>query len=229
MSLFLKFSKLSRPLTSRRVHSAANPEGGFRRAWALIGRPLRWIYWLPLGLGFTQYFYTLKTIRGRSMQPTLNPDTSSWDDIVVFDRYSINSGEPIRKGDVVALRDPLDSRKMIVKRIVAGAGDVVKTLPPYPDAEVFVPEGHVWVEGDEPFRTLDSNKFGPVPLALLDSKLMYIVWPLDRIGPLRPPISPISKRGASRDFRWYSDMAAFEREQRRQSRVTTRSTTTSHS
>jgi hypothetical protein len=23
----------------------------------------------------------------------------------------------------------------------------VKTLPPYPDAEVIVPEGHVWVEG----------------------------------------------------------------------------------
>jgi inner membrane protease subunit 2 len=99
--------------------------------------------------------------------------------------------------------------------------------------------------GDEPFRTLDSNKFGPVgryapkiicsnaspqvPLALLDSKLMYIIWPLDRMGPLRPPISPVSKRGTSRDFRWYSDMAAFEREQRRQSRVTTRSTTTSHS
>ncbi|KAG1863419.1 peptidase S24/S26A/S26B/S26C [Suillus tomentosus] len=230
MSLFSKFLKLSgRPLTSRRIHSTTDPEGSSRRAWALIGRPLRWIYWLPLGLGFTQYFYTLKTVRGRSMQPTLNPDTSSWDDIVIFDRYSINSGEPIRKGDIVALRDPINSRKMLVKRVVAVAGDIVKTLPPYPDAEVFIPEGHVWVEGDEPFRTLDSNKFGPVPLALLDSKLMYIVWPLDRIGPLRPPISPVSKKGASRDFRWYSDMAAFEREQRRQSRVTTRSTTTSHS
>ncbi|KAG2135950.1 peptidase S24/S26A/S26B/S26C [Suillus bovinus] len=229
MSLFLKFSKLSRPFTSRRVHSATNPEGSSRRAWASISRPLRWFYWLPLGLGFTQYFYTLKTVRGRSMQPTLNPDTSSWDDIVIFDRYSINSREPIRKGDIVALRDPLDSRKMIVKRVVAVAGDVVKTLPPYPDAEVFIPEGHVWVEGDEPFRTLDSNKFGPIPLALLDSKLMYIVWPLDRIGPLRPPISPVSKRGSPRDFRWYSDMAAFEREQRRQSRVTTHTTTTSQS
>lgn len=162
------------------------------------------------------------------MQPTLNPDTSSWDDIVVFDRYSINFGEPVRKGDVVALRDPINGRKMLVKRIVAVAGDVVKTLPPYPDAEVFIPEGHVWVEGDEPFRTLDSNKFGPVPLALLDSKLKYIVWPLDRIGPLRPPVFPVSKKGVSRDFRWYSDMAALEREQRRQSRVTTRSTTTSH-
>jgi len=116
---------------------------------------------------------------------------------------------------------------MIVKRIIAVAGDVIKTLPPYPDAEVVVPEGHVWVEGDEPFRTLDSNKFGPVPLALLDSKLTYIIWPLDRIGPLRPPVPPVSKRGDPQDSRWYSDIAAFEREQRRQSRVTTRSTTLS--
>jgi inner membrane protease subunit 2 len=126
----------------------------------------------------------------------LNPDTSGWDDIVVFDRYAIHSGEPIRTGDIVALRyesllsmwdvtdiswlfsDPIDSRKMVVKRIVAVAGDAIKTLPPYPDAEVVIPEGHVWVEGetdivsiwvspdvelgDEPFRTLDSNKFGPV-------------------------------------------------------------------
>ena len=45
-------------------------------------------------------------------------------------------------------RDPINGRKMIVKRIVAVAGDVIKTLPPYPDAEVLVPEGHVWVEGE---------------------------------------------------------------------------------
>jgi signal peptidase I len=54
-------------------------------------------------------------------------------------------------------RDPIDGRKMLVKRIVAVAGDVVKTLPPYPDAEVFVPEGHVWVEGET--RRFHLNKF----------------------------------------------------------------------
>lgn len=51
---------------------------------------------------------------------------------------------------------------MIVKRVVAVADDVVQSLPPYPNTEVHVPEGHIWVEGDEPFRTLDSNTFGPV-------------------------------------------------------------------
>ncbi|KIJ70211.1 hypothetical protein HYDPIDRAFT_104890 [Hydnomerulius pinastri MD-312] len=181
---------------------------------------LRVLYWLPIGIAFTHYFYTLKTVRGRSMQPTLNPDTSGWDDIVVFDRFTVSTGRPIEKGDVVSLRDPVNSKKMIVKRVIAVAGDIVKTLPPYPDAEVLVPDGHVWVEGDEPFRTLDSNKFGPVPLALVDAKLSYIVWPPGRIGPLRPPAIPVTRMGAPRDSQWYSQMAAFERERKRQARVT---------
>ncbi|KAH0834772.1 LexA signal peptidase [Lanmaoa asiatica] len=157
-------------------------------------------------------------------QPTLNPDTSRWDDIVVFDRFSVHSGRPIAKGDVVSLRDPVDSRKMIVKRVVAVADDVVQALPPYPATEVLVPEGHIWVEGDEPFRTLDSNTFGPVPLGLVDAKLSYIIWPLHRLGPLQPPERPVSKIGVPRDSQWRDAMAAFEREGKRQARVTTVST-----
>ncbi|KAF9247185.1 peptidase S24/S26A/S26B/S26C [Melanogaster broomeanus] len=185
----------------------------------MLKRTFRVLYWLPLGIAFTHYFYTIKTVRGRSMQPTLNPDTSGWDDIVVFDRFTVVSGKPLEKGDVVALRDPMHGGKMIVKRIIAVSGDSVKTLPPYPDSEVLVPEGHIWVEGDEPFRTLDSNKFGPVPLALVDAKLSYIIWPLDRIGPLKPPAIPVTKMGTPRNSQWYSEMAAFERERKRQTRV----------
>jgi inner membrane protease subunit 2 len=183
-------------------------------------RPLRVLYWLPLGLAFTHYCYAIKTVRGRSMQPTLNPDTSPSHDVVVFDRLSVRSGRPIAIGDVVSLRDPVDSRKMIVKRVVALADDVVRTLPPYPDTEVLVPEGHIWVEGDEPFRTLDSNTFGPVPLGLVDAKLSYIIWPLHRAGPLKPPQRPVSKMGVPRDSQWRDAMAAFERERKRQARVT---------
>ncbi|KAN0085787.1 Peptidase S24/S26A/S26B/S26C [Tylopilus felleus] len=176
-------------------------------------------YWLPLGLAFTHYGYTIKTVRGRSMQPTLNPDTSAFDDIVLFDRLGVHSGRPIGKGDIVSLRDPVNSRKMIVKRVVAVAHDVVQTLPPYPDTEVLVPEGHIWVEGDEPFRTLDSNTFGPVPLGLVDAKLSYIIWPLHRVGSLKPPEKPVSKVGVPRDSRWRDAMATFDRERKRQARV----------
>ncbi|KAG9311787.1 LexA signal peptidase [Chiua virens] len=183
-------------------------------------RSLRVLYWLPLGIAFTHYCYTIKTVRGRSMQPTLNPDTSRSDDIVVFDRFSIRSGSSVAKGDIVSLRDPIDSRKMIVKRVIAVADDVVQTLPPYPNSEMRVPEGHIWVEGDEPFRTLDSNAFGPVPLGLVDAKLSYILWPLHRAGPLKPPEKPVSREGVPRDYQWRDAMAAFERERKRRGRVT---------
>lgn len=80
-------------------------------------------------------------------------------------------------------RSPQEHGKLLVKRLVALPGDKVrglplfpvrvtlhvpsnddqvKTLPPYPDEEVVVPEGHGWLEGDAPFNSEDSNHFGPV-------------------------------------------------------------------
>jgi signal peptidase I len=45
------------------------------------------------------------------------------------------------------IRSPIDPKILLVKRIVALEGDIVKTLPPYPDTEVTIPPGHVWLEG----------------------------------------------------------------------------------
>ncbi|KAL4075961.1 peptidase S24/S26A/S26B/S26C [Scleroderma citrinum] len=162
-------------------------------------RVLRVLYWSPLPLAFTQYFYTVKTIRGRSMQPTFNPDTSTWNDIVVFDRTSVKSGSPVSRGDIISLKNPTDDGKTLIKRVVAVAGDTIKTLPPYPLNEVVVPEGHIWVEGDQPFRSLDSNSFGPIPLALVDAKPCYIVWPLHRLGPLKGSTPLAANTGVSRN------------------------------
>lgn len=47
----------------------------------------------------------------------------------------------------LAKRSPEDPRRILVKRILAVEGDTVKTLPPYPEKEVDIPQGHVWVEG----------------------------------------------------------------------------------
>ena len=86
----------------------------------------------------------------------------------------------------------------------------MKTLPPYPDREVVIPQGHVWVEGDNHFRTDDSNVFGPVrraflPLVgwlvralrslslpqvsegLIESKLLMLLWPPERFGVIPEP------------------------------------------
>ncbi|KAI0375754.1 LexA/Signal peptidase [Pilatotrama ljubarskyi] len=192
-------------------------------------RTLKWtlsaLVWLPLAIFVTEYGANVKAVTGRSMQPTLNPDDSTWKDIVLFDSFSVRIRHQYKRGDIVALKSPTDS-KLIVKRIVALEGDTVKTLPPYPDAEVRVPTGHVWVEGDEPFRTEDSNRFGPVPLGLIQSRLAFILWPWERIGPLGQPL--IARHDAqigSPD--WRRSKAELEREKWRNSRVTVASTSPS--
>ena len=51
-------------------------------------------------------------------------------------------------------RSPEDPKRLLIKRILAKEGDTVKTLPPYPDPEVVIPKGHVWVEGQSFFHYL---------------------------------------------------------------------------
>jgi inner membrane protease subunit 2 len=91
-------------------------------------------------------------------------------------------------------RSPQEHGKLLVKRLVALPGDKVrgaalfffpvesssshirvhsnddqvKTLPPYPDEEVVIPDGHGWLEGDAPFNSEDSNYFGPVRVVYSD-------------------------------------------------------------
>ncbi|KAF8528777.1 peptidase S24/S26A/S26B/S26C, partial [Hysterangium stoloniferum] len=137
----------------------------------------------PIVLFVKNYGLVPKYVTGRSMQPTLNPDSSRLrKDIALFDRSFLFTGYTFRKGDIIAIRSPVNPDSTLIKRIIALEGDEVETLPPYPENVVTVPEGHIWVEGDERFHSEDSNHFGPVPLGLVDSKLMFLVWPLDRFG-----------------------------------------------
>ncbi|KAF8484569.1 peptidase S24/S26A/S26B/S26C [Russula ochroleuca] len=148
----------------------------------LVRRVQSALFWLPTMTVFTQVGCTIRAVTGNSMQPTLNPDLSRPRDVAIFNRWSIVIKRRYERGDVVAFRSPQEYGKLLVKRLIALPGDkVVKTLPPYPDTEVIIPDGHGWLEGDAPFNSEDSNHFGPVPLALIDSKLSCVLWPLDRV------------------------------------------------
>ncbi|KAI0000070.1 peptidase S24/S26A/S26B/S26C [Russula vinacea] len=139
------------------------------------------LFWLPTMTVFTQVGCTIRAVTGNSMQPTLNPDLSRPRDVALFNRWSVVIKRRYERGDIVAFRSPQEYGKLLVKRLIALPGDKVKTLPPYPDTEIVIPAGHGWLEGDAPFNSEDSNHFGPVPLALIDSKLSCVLWPLDRV------------------------------------------------
>jgi signal peptidase I len=55
------------------------------------------------------------------------------------------------------------------------------------NAQLVVPEGHVWLEADCPGFGIDSRHFGPVPTDWICGKVVARVWPL---GPLRHKVRP---------------------------------------
>ncbi len=76
-------------------------------------------------------------------------------------------------------RSPTDPHQNLIKRVVALEGETVETVG-YKNRYVKVPEGHCWIEGDNKRKSLDSNTFGPVPLAIVTAKATRIVWPPGR-------------------------------------------------
>jgi mitochondrial inner membrane protease subunit 1 len=83
--------------------------------------------------------------------------------------------ESISRGDVVTLRSPLDPFRIVCKRVIGLAGDVVCVDPTGVTASsteyVIVPKGHVWLSGDNAAMSRDSRHYGPVPTALIQGKL----------------------------------------------------------
>ncbi|XP_062197095.1 mitochondrial ATP-independent inner membrane protease subunit 1a-like [Phragmites australis] len=124
---------------------------------------------------------SLAFVRGPSMLPAMNLAG----DVVAVDRVSVQLGR-VSRGDVVLLISPEDPRKAVAKRVLGMEGDAVTYLvdPGSCDASktVVVPQGHVWVQGDNIYDSRDSRQFGAVPYGLITGKIFCRVWPLEGFG-----------------------------------------------
>ena len=47
-----------------------------------------------------------------------------------------------------------------------------------------VPEGHVWLQGDNLSNSTDSRHYGPVPLGMVQGRVVLKIWPLHEFGRL---------------------------------------------
>ncbi|CAD6575581.1 MAG: hypothetical protein CYPHOPRED_005745 [Cyphobasidiales sp. Tagirdzhanova-0007] len=157
-------------MTSRfRAFVAARPR---------LHRSLQLLTWAPVAFFANQHIAGVIAIEGRSMQPTFNPDASMLHEDVVFVNRFVKITQNWRVGDIVTFWAPgVNSFVLVTKRIIALEGDIVRTLHPWKDKTVRVPQGHAWVEGDEPIRSRDSNTFGPLPLGLVDGRIDAVLWP----------------------------------------------------
>jgi nickel-type superoxide dismutase maturation protease len=96
-------------------------------------------------------------VEGGSMEPTLAPG----------DRLLVARRRGLHPGDVVAVRDPADRNRVLVKRVSAVLG-----------------EGVV-VRGDNPGASTDSRSFGPVPTTDVLGTVIRCYAPAWRAGPVR--------------------------------------------
>ena len=134
------------------------------------------------------YHYSIGFIQGDSMSPTFNPERDlRTRDIVLLQKAPAD----IEPGNIVFLRHPNDRHRLLVKRVIAVSGQVVQprtTTTRHPSIYenyagwLTIPEGACWVEGDEPFVGIDSNQFGPIPIGLVESRVIALLHPFDRIS-----------------------------------------------
>ena len=88
-----------------------------------------------------------------------------------------------QKGDVVVALSPIHYYRPICKRICAIEGEKVQYQSPSgKDETVVIPEGHVWLLGDNPPCSGDSRHYGPVRRKDIRGKVFWKLWPFSRIN-----------------------------------------------
>jgi signal peptidase I len=152
-----------------------------------------------------QVFIQNTVVEGNSMQPNFVDREH-----LLVSKFAYRLSEP-RRGDVVVFHAPGNPNKDFIKRVIGLAGDTVELRngvvyidsrpmaepwSPRPDSSSFppyvVPEGHLFVLGDNRSDSNDSRVFGrlpdsgltepAVPMALVVGRAWVTVWPMDRLG-----------------------------------------------
>ncbi|CAK4031103.1 Signal peptidase [Lecanosticta acicola] len=144
-------------------------------------------------------------VTGISMSPTLSPhyEETGAKDSILWRKYRATRN--LKRGDVILFDSPTNPENVSVKRVVGLSGDEIVLDPRRRPKDfengrvseggkrwdamkrkgkgrVVVPEGHVWVEGDNWRKTLDSNDYGPISKALIQGKAVAKCWPLSEFG-----------------------------------------------
>jgi signal peptidase I len=66
-------------------------------------------------------------------------------------------------------------RESIIKRIIGLEGDFI--IHRTNSSIVRVPQGHCWLEGDNASASIDSNRYGPVPVNLIQGNAVRLLFP----------------------------------------------------
>ena len=135
-----------------------------------------------------------------SMLPTLQPGEFLLVNKMAYKLSDINGG------DIVVFHFPQDPREDYIKRVIGVPGDVISVqsgkvsvnnqplTEPYISASPqytgswTVPEGQLFVLGDNRNQSSDSHSWGFVPLENVVGKALVVYWPFDQFKILSQPL-----------------------------------------
>jgi signal peptidase I len=186
----------------------------------------RTVFWVLVGLALA-VLATSVTIPVLTMQPYLEQSTSMQPTLAPGDQMLAAAGSSgIRRGDIVVLRVPArvsGTDELFVKRVIALPGDRVaccnakgqvtvdgKALtenylypgdrPSRTRFSATVRKGEIWVMGDHRSISVDSRKWGQVPLRGVVGRVILVVHG-SSFATVRTPLTFVAKGLAPMDTR----------------------------
>ncbi len=133
-------------------------------------------------------------VEGFSMEPTFHNG-----ELVIVNKLAYRFSLPER-GDVVIFHYPRNPKEEFIKRVIGLPGEQISVRngkvfingqeleepyiasPPNYTLEAIVPEGTVYVLGDNRNNSSDSHNWGSLPLDMIIGKAVFVYWPPSNIG-----------------------------------------------
>lgn len=149
-------------------------------------------------------------VKGASMEPTFITEE------YIFTSKVTYKFREYHRGDVIVFKSPKNPDIEYIKRIIGLPGDTVmikdnevfvnnkQLTEPYISAKTplwdggysvdgvatTVPEGTLFVMGDNRPRSSDSREFGPIDIQSVVGQVFYRYYPAEKMGPIENPFPP---------------------------------------